>query len=78
MKLLIYLDHFRKFTPVDPRCCRENDAVSDPDGNFATQLPVHTVLAGMLKRRWISPVIRLLTGWVPTRVRLCSPPVRPN
>ncbi len=61
-----------------PACCRENDAVPDHGRDLVTRPPVPTVLAGRLKRRLISPAIRLPSWSAPTRAKSSLPLVRLN
>ncbi len=58
MKLPIYLD-YSATTPVDPRVAEKMMQFMTMDGTFGNPASVLTVSAGRLKKRLISPVIRL-------------------
>ncbi len=76
MKLPIYLD-YSATTPVDPRVAEKMMQFLTMDGTFGNP-PVPTVLAGRLKRRLISPAIRLPSWSAPTRAKSSLPLVRLN
>lgn len=77
MKLPIYLD-YSATTPVDPRVAEKMMQFLTMDGTFGNPPPVPTVLAGRLKRRLISPAIRLPSWSAPTRAKSSLPLVRLN
>ncbi len=77
MKLPIYLD-YSATTPVDPRVAEKMMQFLTMDGTFGNPASVPTVLAGRLKRRLISPAIRLPSWSAPTRAKSSLPLVRLN
>ncbi|VEB01347.1 cysteine desulfurase [Klebsiella pneumoniae] len=77
MKLPIYLD-YSATTPVDRVLAEKMMQFLTMDGTLVTRPPVPTVLAGRLKRRLISPAIRLPSWSAPTRAKSSLPLVRLN
>lgn len=77
MKLPIYLD-YSATTPVDPRVAEKMMQFLTMDGTFGNPASRSTVLAGRLKRRLISPAIRLPSWSAPTRAKSSLPLVRLN